>query len=1049
MHQPSIFVSSGLFAALFAAALLPAPAAFGFTFAKDGKASAAIVLPEDPGPSVRYAGAELAKYLGKMTGASFRVQHGEGNAVAGPKILLGFPYESQKPEEVCVRLRSPDVLEVTGEGARGPLYAVYNLLEGLGCGFWTPEIETVPSKPTLDLPAKFGNYKYAPPFLYRQPLANNTWKREWRPKVYINGDMWMLWAEAKPETGGAYPMQMGQWAAFIPKPAKDQAFFAARQDWLAFRRDGGRTPEGLCLTHPDLIAYVAQKIKEDQAKNPRLAYYNYSLGDNDKYCQCKRCEAILRKEGGASGLILHGANAIGRLIAADAPRARMMCLAYWPTRQPPRHLKPEPNVFIAAAMLRDFTKTASANSEYWAMLQGWSKLTKGYFFIWDYSCNFKSMLTPTPYIDLMGPTFRDYRKIGVKGVFSQMIGQRLSEMTQEESCPFFQAFADDGQYMLSKTKDCFELVGIPKEGRDMETLQALIREAKRVREFGFTATEYARAQADYLSALEKAYTNRDKRKNAEFGNEYRDHFLNNDPIPPLDILYQIMQQIVPNIPVQAINELAKELISDSDKNLVVMEWAQEADGKQYPTEQDMAAAVAAARAEQLQAYVDNVKDEPLVDVSKIKKGKIKKETENKVLGYKELTLSNGATVILKKTDFKDDEVQMQAFAKGGKSKYGEADYANLKVFDQVIGYSGIGNFSSTELTKALAGKEVNADATMGNTRQYVTAHSTPKDLETMFQMQYLYFTAINKDEKQFQNLMTTLDMALKNKALSPDAVFSDSLTNTLNAHNARFANLDVKDLPAVNYDRILQIAKERFQNAGQFTFVFTGNFDEQAIRPLIEQYVASLPATKQKAEDFNEIMTFAKGEVLNRFTVKTESPKATAVEVWYSDMPYTLENEVKLDAVGQLLSMIYLKTIREEESAAYSCGAQGYFNLSSHQPKAMLQAYCPMNPDKQELAIRLLHEGIDGMTKEVNADELSKVKETMLKQYDINVKRNGYWINILTSWKDYGLDFYTDYRKTVEALTVNSVRDFLNTLLKSGNHTEVIMLPEAEAQPQE
>ncbi|MBQ8065123.1 MAG: insulinase family protein [Prevotella sp.] len=636
-----------------------------------------------------------------------------------------------------------------------------------------------------------------------------------------------------------------------------------------------------------------------------------------------------------------------------------------------------------------------------------------------------------------------------KGVFSQMIGQRLSEMTQEESCPFFQAFADDGQYMLSKTKDCFELVGIPKEGRDMETLQALIREAKRVREFGFTATEYARAQADYLSALEKAYTNRDKRKNAEFGNEYRDHFLNNDPIPPLDILYQIMQQIVPNIPVQAINELAKELISDSDKNLVVMEWAQEADGKQYPTEQDMAAAVAAARAEQLQAYVDNVKDEPLVDVSKIKKGKIKKETENKVLGYKELTLSNGATVILKKTDFKDDEVQMQAFAKGGKSKYGEADYANLKVFDQVIGYSGIGNFSSTELTKALAGKEVNADATMGNTRQYVTAHSTPKDLETMFQMQYLYFTAINKDEKQFQNLMTTLDMALKNKALSPDAVFSDSLTNTLNAHNARFANLDVKDLPAVNYDRILQIAKERFQNAGQFTFVFTGNFDEQAIRPLIEQYVASLPATKQKAEDFNEIMTFAKGEVLNRFTVKTESPKATAVEVWYSDMPYTLENEVKLDAVGQLLSMIYLKTIREEESAAYSCGAQGYFNLSSHQPKAMLQAYCPMNPDKQELAIRLLHEGIDGMTKEVNADELSKVKETMLKQYDINVKRNGYWINILTSWKDYGLDFYTDYRKTVEALTVNSVRDFLNTLLKSGNHTEVIMLPEAEAQPQE
>ena len=173
----------------------------------------------------------------------------------------------------------------------------------------------------------------------------------------------------------------------------------------------------------------------------------------------------------------------------------------------------------------------------------------------------------------------------------------------------------------------------------------------------------------------------------------------------------------------------------------------------------MAAAIAAARADKIEAYVDNVKNEPLVDVAKIKAGKIVSETENKTLGYKELKLSNGATVILKKTDFKDDEVQMQAFAKGGKSMFGVADYTNLKVFDQVIGISGLGNFSSTELQKALAGKECNADASMGNTRQYVSAHSTPKDLETMMQMQYLYFTAINKDDKQFQNLMTQLDMA--------------------------------------------------------------------------------------------------------------------------------------------------------------------------------------------------------------------------------------------------------------------------------------------------
>ena len=629
-------------------------------------------------------------------------------------------------------------------------------------------------------------------------------------------------------------------------------------------------------------------------------------------------------------------------------------------------------------------------------------------------------------------------------VISQMINQRLSEMTQDAACPFFQGFADDANYLLSRTKDCFELIGIPKEGKEMETLQVLYREAKRAREFGFTATEYERAKADYLSSLEKQYTNRDKRKNDEFGDAYRDHYLNNEPIPPLDVLYQTMQQIAPNIPVQAINQMLPQLITPTDSNLVVMIMAQDKEGKVHPTEQDMAAAIAAARAEKLESYVDNVKDEPLLDVATIKKGKITKETENKTFGYKELTLSNGATVILKKTDFKDDEVQMQAFAKGGKSLYGEADYTNLKVFDTAIGMSGLGNFSSTELQKALAGKNVNADLSLANTRQYLTAHSTPKDIETMFQMSYLYFTNVKKDDKQFQNLMTQLDMALKNKSLSPDAVFSDSVAATTYGHNPRFNNIDVKDLKDINYDRILEIAKERFQNAGQFTFVIAGNFDEQTIRPLIEQYIASLPATKAKPEQFKEVITFAKGEVVNQFKVKTESPKATAREMWYAEMPYTLDNIVKLDAVGQVLSMIYLKTIREDESAAYSCGAAGHFNTGTNQPKALLQAYCPMNPDKSELAVRLLHEGIQNMAKQVDADQLQKVKDYMLKQADIDAKQNSYWINTITTFKEYGLDVYTDYKKTVEALTVDNVRDFLNELLKSGNHVEVIMTPETK-----
>ena len=634
-------------------------------------------------------------------------------------------------------------------------------------------------------------------------------------------------------------------------------------------------------------------------------------------------------------------------------------------------------------------------------------------------------------------------EVYIKGVIAQMFNSRMRELAENPDCPFLQVSGDDDDYLLAKTKAAFQMMGVPKEGRDMETLHAMICEARRVAKFGFAATEYERAKADYLSALEKQYTNRAKITNAQYGDDCRDNYLANEPIPSIEMLYQIMNQIAPNIPVEVINQVLPQLISDSDKNLVVMEWAREADGLTYPTEDDMKATVAKARAEELTAYVDNVKDEPLM--AKLPKaGKIKKETENKVLGYKELTLSNGATVILKPTDYKDDEVRLQAFAMGGKSLFGEADYANLKVFDQVIGYSGIGNFSSTELSKALAGKNVNADASMGLTRQYVTAHSTPKDLETMFQMTYLYFTAINKDEKQYQNLMTQLEMSLKNKHLSPDAVFSDTLVNTLYCHNPRFKSLEVEDLKNISYDRILDIHKDRFKNASQFTFVIVGKFTEEQIRPYIEQYIAALPG-KGKADKFKEVQTLATGKVVNKFTQKSDSPKATAVELWSAEAPYTLENIVKLEATGQILSMLYLRTIREEESAAYSCGAYGHFALSSSKPLMQLQAYCPMNPDKQEIAVRLLHEGIEKSAKEIDANDLAQVKEAMLKDADIQAKNNNYWMNTIVTWKEYGLDTYTDYKKTIEALTPQSLSQFIkDQILSSGNHVEVIMTPEAK-----
>lgn len=630
----------------------------------------------------------------------------------------------------------------------------------------------------------------------------------------------------------------------------------------------------------------------------------------------------------------------------------------------------------------------------------------------------------------------DYLKSAVTG----MLNARLDELAQNADCPFVQAYCYDGSYIFSKTKDAFSMVVVPKDGKTYEAIAAVMREAMRASQFGFTATEFARAKSNYMSALEKAYTNRNKRENAKYGDEYRDHFLANEPIPSLEDQYTIMQQITPMIPVEAVNQGMGEQISDS--NLVVFSINNEKEGAVYPTVDGIKKAIAGVRAEKLTAYVDNVKDEPLIKALP-KKGTIKGEKENTKLGYKELTLSNGARVILKKTDFKDDEVIMSASSKGGSSLLGEKDFANIKAFDDVIEASGLGEFSHTELEKALAGKQVSLSMSLNKLHETVSGRSTPKDIETLLQLNYLYFTAIKKDEKSYASLMSMLETMLKNQSISPEKAFVDSMQCTLHSHNPRFTSIKAEDLKNVSYDRILQIAKERTADAADFTFTFVGNFDEAALRPLIEQYIASLPA-KGKKEDWRKVSTYAKGNVVNKFTRKMDTPKAQAYIYWYNNSaPYTLENDIKADVAGQILSMIYLKKIREDASAAYSAGAVGRATAGSDVPFTVLLGVCPMKPEKADLAIKIMKDEVAAMAKTVDADMLTKVKELMMKQADDNAKKNGYWLGVISNFDELGIDTMTDYKKIVSGLTPESIATFVkDVIIGGGNSVEVVMLPQ-------
>ena len=627
-------------------------------------------------------------------------------------------------------------------------------------------------------------------------------------------------------------------------------------------------------------------------------------------------------------------------------------------------------------------------------------------------------------------------------MLGSMLNERLSEKAQEPDCPFLSASAYDGNYLFANTVDAFTLGIMPKEGMAEAATQAVVTEAMRAAKHGFTATEYDRAKEEYMSRLERQYNERNKISNGRLAAQYYRNYLDNEPMPSIEQEYEIMKQVVPMLPVDMINQMLPELISTDGKNLVVMNFNQEKEGAVYPTAEGLKAAVDAGLNAQVDAFVDNVKQEPLI--SKMpKKGKIKKENYNSPFDYKELELSNGARVILKKTDFKENEIQMRAFQRGGSSLYDEKDWANTEMLTYVTMMSGLGNFSSTELQKALAGKQANVMLSMDTYEDELIGNTTVKDLETLFQLTYLKFTAINKDEKSYNQLMSQLETALKNKDLQPESVFGDSVSYILANHNWRSRPFGAEQLKDVNYDRVLQIAKERTANAANYTFIFVGAFDEAVIRPYIEQYIASLPGKKGKQSNFANVESHPEGQTIVHFTRKSETPKAIARIFWYdTKTPYTLENQIKANILGQVLAKVYLQKIREDASAAYSAGASGWSTYEGNNFFTTVMASCPMKPEKAELALQIMNDEMVEAGKSIDPTTLKEIKELFVKDLNTEFKENSYWMETIHNYLFTGADGHTGIIDIINAQTPESISAFARQLLATGNKVEVVMLPE-------
>ena len=494
-------------------------------------------------------------------------------------------------------------------------------------------------------------------------------------------------------------------------------------------------------------------------------------------------------------------------------------------------------------------------------------------------------------------------------MISSMMYTRLDELRQGANPPFIHAASGNSTFLLAKTTEAFAGMAVSKDDEIPTALAAMVREIERARKFGFTASEYARAKADYLRGLESSYNERDKMKNDQYVQDYVRHFIDNEPIPGIENEYAIMNQLAPNIPVEAINSILPQLITD--ENIVINIFGPDKEGMVYPTEAEILKVLKDTKAEEITAYVDKVSDEPLMKEAP-KAGKIVK-TEEGPFGSTALTLSNGVRVVVKNTDFKADEIRMHAFSPGGTSVFDTKEAIQLTMLNSVAGLGGLGNFSNVDLEKVLAGKKASVSASVSGLTERLNGYCSPKDLETLMQLIYLSFTAPRMDDAAFESFKTRTKASLANQEADPMTAFSDTLNHEMYGNHPMAMRFKAEMVDQIDYNRIMEMYKDRFKEAGDFTFLFVGNINLEEAKPLIETYLGGLPTINRK-ENFKDIqMDIRKGTHKNVFEKQMETPKATVISVISGHCDFTPKNNLLMSMLSQTMNMVYIETIRERK----------------------------------------------------------------------------------------------------------------------------------------
>ena len=636
-------------------------------------------------------------------------------------------------------------------------------------------------------------------------------------------------------------------------------------------------------------------------------------------------------------------------------------------------------------------------------------------------------------------TVGDYRKKLVEQLYNTMFSKRLSEIGMKPETPYMSASAFTGSF-YGRLTNAYSISVNAKENKIGESLSVVMTENERVRQHGFTQAELDREKKAILTNLESSVKEADKVESDSWASRCLDNFLTQSLLMNPAQNQDIVKSLLPGIGLSDINKLAKELITSENIASVIL--APDKEGTKLPTESEVIGIIRSSRDMKLDPYVDNVSDAPLL-AEKPTAGKIVKRVDNIESGYTEVTFSNGAVAVLKSTDFKNDEINYSAYSPGGLSLIPDNEVITGQLAANVISQSGLGDYNMVNLRKKLTGVRANVNASLSELTENMMGNSSVKDFETLLQLNYLWFTNPRKDPEAFKAMIDKTRNSLKNISANPQYVFMDSVMKMAYGHHPRAIMIPtVEQIDAIKLDRAYEILTDRIKDASDFKFFFVGSFKIDEILPMLQVYIGGLPSVYRK-ETYKDVAPEFVDQLIDVKMALNSEPQSMVMMFLDGKFEYNDLEKLQFSIMMQTMNIKLREQMREEQGGVYGVSFQE--NLSKI-PKQEFQitANWGCAPEKVDTLTQTVFGEIERMKKDGPTDvDLAKIKETVVKDYEKQIKQNYFWMSALQNVYLYGNRIYSldEYTKSVEAITVQDIKKIADKYLDTKQYIRGVLMP--------